>query len=100
MKLKSRHLKVEALPGVLGNRGTRAIFPGEQRPKNKGKGKHRQFWGTGNRENQDFVLGEQGNKAIFSSGTREQVPPLGGPQSSEEVKSVRRYHPYVVQNDI
>ena len=26
----------EALPGVLGNRGTRAIFSGEQRPKNKG----------------------------------------------------------------
>ena len=27
----------ESLPGVLGNRGTKAIFSGEQRPTNKGK---------------------------------------------------------------
>ena len=46
--------------------GTRAIFSGE----------HRQFWGIGNIKNQDFVFG---NKAIFSRGTREQVPRLGGP---------------------
>ena len=70
-------LIIEALPGLLGNRGTRAIFSGEQGNKGlkmRGTGKHRQFWGTGNIENQDFVLGEQGNKAIFSRGTREQVP--------------------------
>ena len=37
------------------------MFSGEQRPKIRGTGEHRQFWGTGNIENQDFVLGEQGN---------------------------------------
>ena len=51
----------EALPGFLGNRGTRAIFSGEERPKNKGTGEHRQFLGTGNIANQDFVFGQQGH---------------------------------------
>ena len=56
----------------MGNSGTiRAIFPGEQRPKNKGNS------GTGN-------FGEQETQKIkvlfggttpFSRGTREQVPP-------------------------
>ena len=51
---------------VLGNRGTRAIFSGEQRPKNKRNRGTQAIWGTGNIENQDFVFGEQGHKAIFS----------------------------------
>ena len=58
------YLNYEALPGVLGNRGTRAIFirgTEEQRPKNKGNREHRQFSGTANIENQDFVFGEQGH---------------------------------------
>ena len=66
---------------VLGNRGTRAIFSREQGNKGlkiRGTGEHRQFGGTGNIENQDFVLGEQGKKAIFSRGTREQVHPWEG----------------------
>ena len=76
----------EALPGVLWNKGTRATFSGEQGNKChkiRGTGEHKQFWGTGNIENQDFVFGEQGHTAIFSRGTREQVPippPSGGPQ--------------------
>ena len=71
---------IEALPGVLGNRGTRAIFSGEQGNKGlkiRGTGEHKQFWGTGNIESQDFVFGEQGNKAIFSRWT--------GPQYIETV---------------
>ena len=66
---------------VLENRGTRAIFSGEQGNKGlkiRGTGEHRQFWGTGHIENQDFVFGEQGNKAIFSRGTSELVPTWEG----------------------
>ena len=46
----------------------------------RGTGEHRQCWGTGNIENQDLVFGEQGNNAIFSRETREEIPPPGGPQ--------------------
>ena len=65
----------EALPGVLGNRGTRAYFQGNKGPKMRGTGEQRQSWGTGNIENQDFGFGEQGTKAIYFRGTRELVPP-------------------------
>ena len=41
----------------------------------RGTGEQRQFWGTGNIENQDFGFGEQGTKAIYFRGTRELVPP-------------------------
>ena len=71
----------EALPGVLGSRGTRAYFSGEQMnkgPKMRGTGEQRQFWGTGNREKQDFVFGEQGKKAIYFKETRESVAPWEG----------------------
>ena len=51
------------------------IFQGNTCLKIRGTGEHSQFWGTGNIENQDFVIGEQGNNAIFLRGTREQVPP-------------------------
>ena len=70
----------EALPGVLGNRGTRAFISGEQGNKGQilrgtktilGKREHRKqifdFWGT---EEQANLF--QGNKG---TGT-----PLGGPQ--------------------
>ena len=67
----------EALPGVLGNRGTRAIFSGEQG--NKGL----KIRGTqailGNREHRKSRLGEQGKQGHFFEGTREQVPLAGGP---------------------
>ena len=38
--------------------------------KQKGTGEQRQFWGTGNIENQDFDFGEQGSKAIYFCRTR------------------------------
>ena len=68
----------EALPGVLGNRGTRAFISGEQGNKGqllRGTGEPRQYWGTGNIENKFSIFGEQGNKPIYFRGTREQVPP-------------------------
>ena len=37
-----------------------------------------QFWGIGNIENQDFDFGEQGNKAIYFRGAREQISPWEG----------------------
>ena len=67
----------EALPGVLGNWGTRGIFSGEQVNKGlkiRGTGEHRQFWGTGNIENQDFVFGEQG---LFLEGNKGTGTPPG-----------------------
>ena len=63
------HSIIEALPGVLGNRGIRPFISGEQgnkRLKLKGTGEQGQFWGTRNLENQDkmpiFFSGEQGNR--------------------------------------
>ena len=53
----------EALPGVLGNREIRPFISGEQGNKSlklKATGEQMQFWGTGNIENQDFDLAEQG----------------------------------------
>ena len=56
--------------------GTRAFVSGEQENKGlkiRGIGEQRQFWGTGNIENQDFVF----------EGIREQVPappPPGWPR--------------------
>ena len=41
-----------------GNRGTRAFISGEQWSKMRGTGERRQFWGTGNKGNQDFDFGE------------------------------------------
>ena len=62
---------------VLGNRGTRACISGGQGNtciKMRGTGTKAIL---GNREHrkQDFGLGEQGNKAIYFGGKREQVPP-------------------------
>ena len=74
----------EALPGVLGNRGARALSG------NKGLklGEQRQFWGTGNMGNQDFDFGEQGNKAIYFRGTRIPWEDIIGFDSIEYVLSV------------
>ena len=72
----------EALPGVLGNMGTRPFISGEQGNKSlklKGTGEQMQFWGTGNIENQDLDFGEQGKMPNFFRGTREQVPPPTSP---------------------
>ena len=62
----------EALPGVLG-KGNKAIcFRGtrEQKSKTEGNRGHRQFWETGNRENQDFDFGEQGKMPFFFQGNK------------------------------
>ena len=74
------HDKVETLPGVLGNRGITPFNSGEHGNKRlKASGEQRQFWGTGNMENQDFDFGEQGKMPIFFlRWTREQVPPWEG----------------------
>ena len=49
-------------------------------------------------ENQDFDLREQGNKAIYFRGTRQQVPPLGGPHSyhSEAIHTTMHTHTIVI----
>ena len=71
----------EALPGVLGNRGTRAFISGEQGSKGqilRGTGEQRQYWGAGNIENQIFDIwgtGEQANLFQGNKGTR--TPPPG-----------------------
>ena len=62
---------IEALPEVLGNRGTRACISGGQGNKcikMRGTGTKAIL---GNIENKIFDLGEQGNKAIYFGGTRE-----------------------------
>ena len=84
-KGKNQKTNDEALPGVWGNRGTRAFISREQGNKGqflRGTGEQRQYWGTGNIENKFSIFGEQGNKPIYFRGTREQVPPLRGPQWS------------------
>ena len=63
----------EALPGVLGNRGTKA-YEG-----NKGTQAI-----LGNIENQDFVFGEQGHFFEGNKGTGTPPPPPGGPQFFDE----------------
>ena len=47
--------------GFLGNRGVRPFISGTREQKSKqGTGEQRQFLRTGNIENQDFYIGEQG----------------------------------------
>ena len=60
----------EALPRVSGEQGNKS-------KKLKGTGDQRQFWGTGNIENQDFDFGEQGKMPIFqgNKGTGTPAPP-------------------------
>ena len=78
--------KQEFLPMVhsclwcCNNGGTRAFFSGEQGLKISGIEEHMQYWGTGNIENQDFVLGEQGNKDCFFD--RTSLVPLKGTGTS------------------
>ena len=76
----------EVLPGFFLEQGNKAIhFSGtrEQESKTEGnRGEQRQFWGTGNIENQNFDFGEQEKMSIFSGEQRNRYPPppLGGPQ--------------------
>ena len=73
--------------------GTRAIFfwgTGEQRPKNKGNRGTQAILV----ENQDFVFGEQVNKAIFSRGTREQVPPPPPRRRASQLSTMQNAYMY------
>ena len=81
---RSMDQRGKALPGVLGNRGIRPFISVEQGNKSlklKGTGEQRQFWVTGNIENQDFDFWEQGKMPIFSGEQGNRHPfTLGGPQ--------------------
>ena len=63
-------LKIEALPGVLGNRGERALFQG-----NKGQILRETKTILGNMRKQSFDFCGTGEQAYFFRGTREQIPP-------------------------
>ena len=73
----------EALPGVLGNRGTRVFISGEQGNKGqilRGTGEQRQYWGTGNIRKQVFDFWGTGEQANLFQGNKGTGTPLGGPQ--------------------
>ena len=68
-------IMIEALPGVLGNRGNRAFISGEHGNKGqilRGTGEQRQYWGTGNIRKQFFNfcgIEEQANLFQGNKGT-------------------------------
>ena len=74
---------MEALPGVLGNRGVTSFISGEQGNKSlklKGTGVQMLFRGTWNIENRDFDVGEQGKIPFFFQGNKGTGnPPREGP---------------------
>ena len=73
---------LEALPGVLGNRGTRAFISGEQGNKGqilRGTGEQRQYLGTGNIRKQIFDFWGTGGQAnLFQGNKGTGTPPLEG----------------------
>ena len=74
----------EALPGVLGNRGTRAFISREQGNKGqilRGTGEQRQYWRTGNIRKQIFDFWGTGEQANLFQGNKGTGTPLGGPHS-------------------
>ena len=74
---------MEALPGVLGNRGNRAFISGEQGNKGRilrGTGEQRKYWGTGNIRKQIFNFWGTGEQTNLFQGNKETGTPLGGPQ--------------------
>ena len=76
---------IQALPGVLGNRGTRALIFGEQGNKGqilRGTGEQRQYFGTGNIRKQIFDFGGTGEQANLFQGNKGTGTPLGGPPYS------------------
>ena len=58
--------KKEALPGVFGNRGTRAFISGEQREQRSNTGEQGtreiKILSLGNKGTNGFISGEQGNR--------------------------------------
>ena len=70
----------EALPGVLGNRGTMAVISGEQGNKGqilRGTGEQRQYWGTGNIRKQIFDFWGTGEQANLFQGNKGTGTPPG-----------------------
>ena len=83
-------LYIRGPPRGLGNRGIRPFISGKQGNKSlkrKATGEQRQYWGTGNIENQDFDFGERGKMPIFFRRTREQMRPLPPPSPWEGLYS-------------
>ena len=75
----------EALPGVLGNRGTSAFISGEQRPNFEGNRGTKTILGNREHKKTNFrFLGNRGTSQFFFKGTREQVPPWEGLNSKTE----------------
>ena len=79
--------KIEALPGVLENRGKNVFISGEQGNKGqifRGTGEQRQYWGTGNIRKETFDFGRIGEQANLFQGNKgtgiplEQVSPWEG----------------------
>ena len=70
----------EDLPGVLGNRGTRAFISGEQGNKGqilRGTREQRQYWGTGNIRKQIFDFWGTGEQANLFQGNKGTGTPPG-----------------------
>ena len=84
----------EALPGVLGNRGTRAFISREQGNKClilRGSGEQRQYLGLGEHREQIFDFWGTGEQAILfqgNKGTGTPPPPLGGPHLCLKLKRI------------
>ena len=67
------------------------LFQGEQGNKGpilRGTGEQRQYWGTGNIENQIFDIWGTGEQANLFQGNKGTGTPLGGPQGSSENQQV------------
>ena len=73
---------VEALPGVLGNRGTSQFISGERGNKGqilRGTGEQRQYWGTGNIRKQIFDFRGTGEQANLFQGNLLSIATYMGP---------------------
>ena len=76
MNLFILQLLMRPSQGFWGTGEQGQFFQGNKGLKIRGTGEHRQFWGTGNIENQGFVLREQGHFFEENKGTD---TPFGGP---------------------
>ena len=79
--------------GFLGTGEQGQFFQGNKGLKIRGTGEHRQFLGTGNIKNQDFVFREQENAIFFFEVTKKQVPRWGGPHHCTD--RTKRYHAWI-----
>ena len=87
----------EALPGVLGNRGTRVFISGEQGNKGqilRGTGEQRQYWGTGNIRKQVFDFWGTGEQANLFQGNKGTGTPPGRASTVSPKKSDQKQPRY------